>query len=196
MEAAVPRRRQGLPLLLLLLASSLAIAGCAGSDGDRRDTDAGGATLGTETDAPAGTVPKAAERYANGVKPCTAGEVRALVVSFVRSFNRGDVKRLDRIFAQEPDFEWYSANAPGQRLHAAARRRATLGRYFVRRHAQGEWLELRSFEFKGNTSTASPYGNFEVELVRRARNLRPTPWVAKGAVRCHQGADQILAWSM
>ena len=65
---------------------------------------------------------------------CTADEVEMLVRRFSGAFNGGDAAELERIFAQEPEFEWYSTNAPGERLDPVARDRASLVPYFRDRH--------------------------------------------------------------
>jgi hypothetical protein len=130
---------------------------------------------------------------------CTPAEVQSVVQRFVRAFNAGDSRRLDRLFAREPGFEWYSTDAPGERLRGAAYDRATLLRYFARRHARDERLELRSFQVNGNTEAAGiePYGNFQYKLVRSARDLAPTHYLGKGAARCYASRpDVIFVWSM
>ena len=131
-------------------------------------------------------------------KVCSPGEVGTLVKTFVRAFNAGGLEKLDDKFAQEPDFRWYSTDAPGQRFLPVAADRSGLMRYFARRHALGERLELRSFRFNGNTPTVGkPYGNFEFRLVRRARNLAPTRYQGKGAAHCSAiEPDAIIVWSM
>jgi hypothetical protein len=71
-------------------------------------------------------------------------------------------------------------------------------RYFARRHAMGERLQLRSYRFNGNTPTVGrPYGNFQYRLLRRARNLPATRYQGKGAAHCHAAQpDAIIVWSM
>jgi hypothetical protein len=131
-------------------------------------------------------------------KRCTAVEVRTLVVRFIRAFNAGDLKRLDRLFARKPDFRWYSTDAPGRRLGGAAYSRATLIPYFARRHRLGERLKLRSFRFNGNSGlSGDTYGNFEYGLIRSADDLSPTRYYGKGASRCYRARpDVIFVWSM
>jgi hypothetical protein len=128
-------------------------------------------------------------------KPCTADEVEMLVRRFTDAFNTGDLRALDAVFAREPEFEWYSTDAPGERLQASAFDRSSLMPYFASRHAAGERLALRSFKFNGNSST--PYGNFEYGLTRSATELKPTPYYGKGAAFCyHTRSDVIFVWSM
>jgi hypothetical protein len=128
-------------------------------------------------------------------KLCTADEVETVVRRFANAFNRGDLWALDSVFAQEPDFQWYSTDAPGQRSTPVADDRLSLMSYLAARHARGERLTLRSFRFNGNTP--SPYGNFEYRLTRSAGDLEPTPYHGKGAALCYrQRPDVIFVWSM
>ena len=129
---------------------------------------------------------------------CTAGEVETLVRRFIDAFNAGDLRALDALFAREPEFEWYSTDAPGERFRSLAKDRPSLVPYFAGRHALGEELTLRSFRFNGNTSRAlRPYGNFEYGLTRSAEDLQPTPYYGKGATFCYgTRSDVIFVWSM
>lgn len=129
-------------------------------------------------------------------KPCTAGEVETLVLNFVDAFNRGDLGALDDVFAHEPEFEWYSVDAPSEPITRSAYDRLSLVPYFAARHAHGERLMLRSFRFNGN-SPGGRYGNFEYGLTRSAEDLEPTPYHGKGAAFCYRTrADVIFVWSM
>ena len=128
---------------------------------------------------------------------CSADEVETLVERFVGAFNAGDAGELDRIFAREPDVEWYSTGGPGERLDPVARDRPSLVPYFRDRHALGEQLTLRSFMFNGDTTGARTYGNFVYTLTRGADDLAPTPYRGKGAALCYPNRpDTIFVWSM
>lgn len=128
---------------------------------------------------------------------CRPAEVSGVVERYVEEFNRAAFRTLDRqVFAQEPEFEWYSSGGPGRRIGAASRNRATLVPYLRRRWAAGDRLRLVSLQVNGNSRprAAAPYGNFEFRLIRhpgeRAR-------VGKGAAFCYRGhADRIIVWSM
>lgn len=137
----------------------------------------------------------APSRSANlsSVGACTAATVRTLVSQFVHAFNDGDRVTLQRLWAdQGHGFEWYSTDAPGQRIRAAAKDRAGLERYFAVRHAAGESLHLTSFQFNGN---AAGYGNFQYTLIRRAHDLAPTLYTGKGAALCGS-TPRLGVWSM
>jgi hypothetical protein len=128
---------------------------------------------------------------------CTGPEVEQLTNRFIGAFNAGDLEALDNIFAHEPDFEWYSTLAPGERLTPLANDRASLIPYFRDRHALGEQLVLRSFTFNGNDPGSRPYGNFVYRLTRSADDLAPTPYHGKGASLCYRSrADVLFVWSM
>ena len=128
---------------------------------------------------------------------CTAEEVGALVDGFLAAFNAGDLNAVDSIFAREPEFEWYSTGAPGERLDPIARDRPSLGPYFAVRHAAGERLALRSVTFNGNTTGSRTYGNFVYELERSASDLTSTLFRGKGAALCYRTRpDTIIVWSM
>jgi hypothetical protein len=134
------------------------------------------------------------------VKLCTPAEVKGAVNRFVNAFNASDHRRLDRAFASEPDFQWYSTDAPGRRVLPAAADRARLVRYFAARHARGERLSITSIRVNANTiatGSLKSYGNFEVTLVREARDLVPTDYLGKGALHCYASrTDQLIVWSM
>jgi hypothetical protein len=124
---------------------------------------------------------------------CSGTEVRGLVSRFVRAFNGGDLKQLDRLFARAEDFQWYSTPAPGARLNAKSGNRESLLPYFKKRHTKGERLNLRRFKFGGN---GGGYGHFEYRLIRRADDLSPTLYDGKGAVLCWKRPHTIAVWSM
>ncbi|HEY5977477.1 MAG TPA: hypothetical protein VIT85_06435 [Solirubrobacterales bacterium] len=115
---------------------------------------------------------------------CTAKETRAALVSFTRAYSRGDLDRLDSLFAEEPRFEWYSTDGPGRRIGPPSRVRDTLIPYFEHRHRKHDRMTLASFGFNGNSPR---YGNFEMRLRRRADGFRGGDWFrvwGKGALVC------------
>ena len=125
---------------------------------------------------------------------CTATTVRLLVGRFVHAFNAGDQQTLQRLWPGA-DFAWYSnTDAPGRRIGAAAKDRATLGRYFASRHATVESLHLTSFKFNGDSPDGS--GNFQFTLMRKADALQPTAYVGKGGAWCHRTPPALFVWSM
>jgi len=130
----------------------------------------------------------------NETANCTSAEVRQLVNRFVQAFNAGDQLALQRLWAQSGQgFDWYSTDAPGQRIDPAGRDRASLGAYFAERHTHRESLRLTSFQFNGN---AASYGNFQYTLTRQADDLPPTTYTGKGAAVCTTLPRTIGVWSM
>lgn len=130
---------------------------------------------------------------------CSTTEVERAVARFVDAFNRGDRRTLASVWSDEPDFQWYSTPAPGERLRGVAQHRPSLIPYFLRRQAKGERLELTALRVNGNTEAPRPYGNFDYHLIRRADDLRPTEYHGKGALHCHSarvGPDKLIVWSM
>jgi hypothetical protein len=129
---------------------------------------------------------------------CTENEVEQLVQRFARAFNEGNFEELDRIFAQEPDFEWYVTAAPGERIELPiASDRASLVPYFRERHDLGERLTVTRFRFNGNGRSSWTYGNFEFALTRSARDLPATAYGGKGAALCYRNrSDELIVWAM
>jgi hypothetical protein len=126
-------------------------------------------------------------------EPCAAGEVERVVARFVFAFNARRLVALDRVFASEPGFEWYSTGAPGARVGPAAYERSTLMPYFRARQRQGERLRLVRLRGNGN---ANGYGHFQFLLERRTRTLPPRVYEGKGAAICAAGGDTIAVWSV
>jgi hypothetical protein len=128
---------------------------------------------------------------------CSRGEIKTVVERFAGAFNRGAFRILDQeVFAQEPEFHWYSSGGPGARLNRAAHNRASLISHLRTRWNAGDRLDLVELRPNGNSRApdAAPYGNFQFRLIRhpgeRAR-------LGKGAVYCYRGRpDRIIVWSM
>ncbi len=138
--------------------------------------------------------PSARSAGSSPARACTDATVRTLVIRFLQAFNLGDQPTLQQLWAEQGDgFDWYSTDAPGQRIRSAAKDRAGLERYFAVRHAAGESLRLISFQFNGN---AGGYGNFQYALIRRADDLPPTAYTGKGAAICGPTGSMLGVWSM
>jgi hypothetical protein len=115
---------------------------------------------------------------------CRPADVRAALGSFAHAYSRGEYATLDSLFAPEPDFQWYSTDAPGTRLRGSSKRRATLVPYFEARHRLHDRFALRTFQFNGNSPR---YGNFQMEMRRRTDGFRGGKWFGvfgKGAAIC------------
>ena len=79
---------------------------------------------------------------------CSRSEVRDLVRDFVDAYNRGDVDRLEQMWAQEPDFFWYFVQDDASRRGALSERRETLILYFVERSMYADHLRLRDLSIR------------------------------------------------
>jgi hypothetical protein len=132
---------------------------------------------------------------ASAGEPCDERGTRELVARFITAFNRGDVNRLDRLFARGMWWRWYAVGtAPGKRIQKAAYNRTTLTKYFRTRHRQRERLQLLSFQYVGRWDG---YGHFQYELLRSAADMRapqPRTYVGKGAMSCWTG--RLAVWGM
>ena len=123
---------------------------------------------------------------------CTADLVHEIVPQFIDAFNRGDLTALDRLFS-DTVFSWYSTDAPGPRLGAAAKDRSTLITYFATRHRAHERLDLTSLNI---TNAGGTNGDFTFVLTRRADDLAATRYSGKGGIQCRVMPPSIFVWSM
>ena len=135
-------------------------------------------------------------RTASGVT-CDAAALRRTLAAFVGAYNRGDLRRLDRLFSRA-NFVWYSAGAPGPRFQPDAGRRGTLIRYFGERHRRGDRLELTGYRFNGY-ERERVVGHFELRARRRADGFRGGDWfrvIGKGALDCSKSPVTIAVLSL
>jgi hypothetical protein len=126
---------------------------------------------------------------------CTADATKALVRTFVRDYNNGRVAALDRLWAPEPRFQWFSTGPPGARLASRAYERATLAAYFRTRVHVHERIRLT--ELRAGYDPNRNIVNFSGKLVRSADDLRPRPpHNFKGAAECYSAGPTLIVWSM
>lgn len=71
---------------------------------------------------------------------CSRGQTATVVRSFIKTVSRGDVAAADRLWAAEPDFQWYFVDDEREQ---DAEDRATLRSYFALRIALNDRVELR-----------------------------------------------------
>ena len=126
---------------------------------------------------------------------CTADVTKALIRKFARNYSLGRVSVIDRLWAPEPRFYWFSSGPPGARLGPPAYVRATLASYFrsrVRRHER-----IRLTEVRARYDPRRKIVNFSGKLVRSADDLPPRPPTDfKGAADCVSGRPALIVWSM
>jgi hypothetical protein len=126
---------------------------------------------------------------------CTAGTTQALVRSFVAGYNAGRVAAIDRMWAREPSFQWYSTIAPGSRLGSKAYDRTTLAAYFRRRARMHERITL--IELRAGYDQKRNLVNFAGKLVRHADDGGTAgPKDFKGAAACPARGPSLIVWSM
>jgi hypothetical protein len=133
-------------------------------------------------------------RQSHSEGSCTADATKALVRTFARSYSGGRIAEIDRWWAREPRFRWFSANAPGARLGPAAYDRATLRGYFrarVRLHERIWVTRLRA-----GYDREHHVGHFSGKLVRSADDLRARVGDFKGGADCFRGRLSLIVWSM
>jgi hypothetical protein len=81
-------------------------------------------------------------RSPGGVR-CDVVAMRTTFGAFVRAYNRGELSTLDRLFAREPRFVWFSSGGP-----ARGNRDAMLD-HLQRRHERGDRLRVLTYRFTG-----------------------------------------------
>jgi len=105
------------------------------------------------------------------------------------------VATIDRLWAPEPRFHWFSTGPPGARLGSRAYDRMTLAAYFRARVRVHERIRLT--ELGAGYDSRRNLVHFRGKLVRRADDLRPRPsHVFKGAADCESGRPWLIVWSM
>jgi hypothetical protein len=136
-----------------------------------------------------------APRVPIGTASCNADTTKALVRRFVRDYSEGRVVAIDRLWAREPRFQWFSTGPPGARLGPRAYNRATLAGYFRARVRARERIRLT--ELRAGYDAARNIVHFSGKLVRSADDLRPRPpHDFKGAAACESGSPVLIVWSM
>jgi hypothetical protein len=118
-------------------------------------------------------------RSPGGVR-CDVAALRATFGAFVRAYNRGERRTLDRLFAREPSFVWFSSGGP------ARSNRGTLRDHLQLRHEQGDRLRVLSYRFNGYERERD-IGHFQFDAQRRADDLGDGGWLevaGKGALDC------------
>jgi hypothetical protein len=128
--------------------------------------------------------------------PCSADTTRMLVHSFVRDYSAGRVAAINRMWAPEPRFQWFSTRKPGARLGAPAYVRSTLALYFRSRVRVHE--RLRVTKLGAGYDPQRRIVNFAGKLVRSADDIRPrrSQQDFKGAADCVSGRPMFIVWSM
>ena len=216
-------RRMKMVILPVLVLAFLAL-GCGGEQGSGDDSQPaepvanGGA--GVAEDEARGPATKIIVTSDDPSLPdgCHPRQVAELVIDFIDAFNRGDQELLSRLFfisegPSPPDFSeeryypwsWYSVSEVGTegRIESGfvTYDQGEMLRYFARRHAQGERLELIKVSAT-QAGLLGEEGNVGIVyvLTRDARDLDPGLGgpsriaFGKGAINC--ASQRIFTWSM
>jgi hypothetical protein len=126
---------------------------------------------------------------------CGAATTKTLIHEFIRAYAAGRVASIDRLWAPEPRFQWFSTGPPGARLGKKAYERATLAGYFrsrVRAHER-----LRITRLGAGYDPKRDLVNFAGKLVRSADDISSeAPHDFKGAADCVTGRPVFIVWSM
>lgn len=122
---------------------------------------------------------------------CTKREARRIVEQFVTSYNRGEVQRLDRLFAKRR-FLFYMVN-PSERPSPEAEDRGTLVEYFRERKSYEDRMVIESLNIGRNPN----YSGWGIAFVLRRSSTDPNPlgsgrFAGKGLVKC----QKIRGWRM
>lgn len=126
---------------------------------------------------------------------CDANETTSLVRRFVVAFNHGQAVAAANAWAQEPAFQWFSANLPGKRLGSAAYDRTSLTSYFRSRARVHELLKIT--QFRAGYDPSRNIVNFAGKLVRTSRGVASAPEIDfKGAAACLRDKPALIVWSM
>lgn len=134
----------------------------------------------------------AARAVASG---CTSGATKTLVRTFAAGYSAGKVATIDRLWAPEPRFRWFSTGQPGGRLGPRAYDRGTLAAYFRTRVRVHE--RIRVTTLRAGYDPKRRVVDFNGKLVRSADDLRPgPPQEFKGAADCVTGRPTLIVWSM
>lgn len=144
---------------------------------------------------PAGSRTQVGDMAATRNGACTAAATMVLVRTFVREYSKGQVAAIDRLWAPEPRFQWFSTGPPGARLGPRAYNRATLSAYFHARVRVHERLRLRVL--RAGYDAQRKLVNFNGKLIRSADDLKAgPPHDFKGAADCNSGKPTLIVWSM
>ena len=125
---------------------------------------------------------------------CSAATTKTLVRSFAADYSDGRVAAIDRMFAPEPYFQWFSSSAPGSRLGGQAYDRATLAAYFRARARAHERIILTTLSARYDPNRNIV--NFSGELLRRADDVPAARHPFKGAAACRSDRPTLIVWSM
>lgn len=122
---------------------------------------------------------------------CGSNDVKALMRSFARAYNDGDLRKLDRLFPKGERFRSYDVH-PTERVDGHDR--STLIDYFEERHSFKDAMSLSRVR-AGRYDNGNRGFGFSLELDRTSDELAPFAqghFTVKGSATC----DGIYFWNM
>jgi hypothetical protein len=125
-------------------------------------------------------------------KWCSRAHARQLIVDFIDAYNEGQFRRLDRFFAEQPEFAWYRLFP--ERDQPFAEDRSTLIPYFRERHELGDRFELVTLRLNRERGSV-PHNAWGFGFEVRRTSSDTLPW-GDATFRGKGGADcRILSWN-
>lgn len=138
-------------------------------------------------------VSPAATQATSGDASCDALTARATLRAFVHAFNHGQQDRLQRLFAQTPEFGWYSVAPPHGRTNQRAQDRSSLIAYFRARHSRMETIRVTSFSFASTEErNGARFAHFSGRITRTATDLPLERRGFKAAIRCDLSTQFVV----
>ena len=101
----------------------------------------------------------------------------------MRAYNAGDARALDKVFAPDPQFEWYFDQRQRGSKGTTIRVRAQLLPYFDERHSKGDSFDVVELDVRTKRGWHGGF-DFEYLLDRKADDIVPGEYHGKGAADC------------
>lgn len=125
---------------------------------------------------------------------CTRTDVKRVVQRFIRAYNSGHFKTLNRVIAREPEFRWFRI-MPLERDYPASDDRDSLIPYFKERHRLKDQLRLLSLKIGKERAQSGGY-YFSPRYIRTSDDPNPladAEFAGKGEVtsKC-----EIFVWTV
>lgn len=122
---------------------------------------------------------------------CSRRGVASVIRSFVSAYNKGDLRKLDSLFARGDAFGWYKVT-PLEREWPDSDNRSTLVSYFEARHGKGDELKLLDLRVNKTPDDQGRRG-FSFIIRRESSDFMP---LASGTFDGKGGADcsKIYSW--
>jgi hypothetical protein len=125
---------------------------------------------------------------------CSKKHARSVVHDFIRAYNDGNLRKLDRLFVSGDDFGWYRVGS-SERAYPFSEDRSTLIDYFAGRHELGDEMRLTELRFSGRRGTV-PENVWGFGFTLERTSSAVAPW-GSGTFEGKGGVDCFLyGWNM